>query len=143
MARAAHLPISPLGRSQDARVKQRGYVAKSERSTGSVKSLFPIQLRWSGAGPRSQGEFVQVNRLSAIFDELQFPSPERFDMGRAPNRHQSFGHGIHFCLGAPLARLEACVINVDKNTAYPRAFTELRTAERISEVCELRQRKYP
>jgi len=53
-----------------------------------------------------QGEFVQVNRLSANFDELQFPEAERFDIGRNPNRHQSFGHGIHFCLGAPLARLE-------------------------------------
>lgn len=53
-----------------------------------------------------QGEYVQVNRLSANFDEQQFPEAERFDIGRSPNHHQSFGHGIHFCLGAPLARLE-------------------------------------
>lgn len=53
-----------------------------------------------------KGEYVQVNRLSANFDERQFPVAERFDVGRSPNRHQSFGHGIHFCLGAPLARLE-------------------------------------
>ena len=52
------------------------------------------------------GEQVQVNRLSANFDERQFPDPERLDIGRNPNRHQSFGHGVHFCLGAPLARLE-------------------------------------
>lgn len=57
-----------------------------------------------------QGEQVQVNRLAANFDERQFPDPERFDVGRTPNRHQSFGHGIHFCLGAPLARLEIRVV---------------------------------
>jgi cytochrome P450 len=53
-----------------------------------------------------KGDIVQVNRLSANFDECYFVDPERFDVGRSPNKHQSFGHGIHFCLGAPLARLE-------------------------------------
>jgi cytochrome P450 PksS len=57
-----------------------------------------------------KGEFVQVNRLSANFDEGHFPEPERFDVGRNPNRHQSFGHGVHFCLGAPLARLEVRIV---------------------------------
>lgn len=57
-----------------------------------------------------KGEYVQVNRLSANFDEQQFPEADRFDVGRNPNRHQSFGHGVHFCLGAPLARLEVRMV---------------------------------
>jgi cytochrome P450 len=43
---------------------------------------------------------------SANLDETQFPDASTFDIRRHPNRHLGFGHGIHFCLGAPLARLE-------------------------------------
>jgi cytochrome P450 len=44
---------------------------------------------------------------SANHDESQFPNPDVFDIERKPNGHMAFGMGIHVCLGAPLARLEA------------------------------------
>ena len=46
---------------------------------------------------------------SANHDEVQFEGPDDLDLGRAPNPHLAFGQGIHYCLGAPLARLEAQV----------------------------------
>jgi cytochrome P450 len=53
------------------------------------------------------GEVVLPCLSSANRDPRQFPDPDRFDVRRTPNRHLAFAFGIHFCLGAPLARLEA------------------------------------
>lgn len=54
----------------------------------------------------SQGDLVVAVLGSANHDETQFPEPERFDITRQPNKHLAFGQGAHFCIGAPLARLE-------------------------------------
>jgi cytochrome P450 PksS len=55
------------------------------------------------------GEMIMASLLSANHDPEQFTEPERFDITRTPNRHLSFGSGLHFCLGAPLSRLEAMI----------------------------------
>jgi cytochrome P450 PksS len=54
-----------------------------------------------------RGSVVTALIASANHDEAVFDNPERLDITRSPNRHLTFGKGIHFCLGAPLARLEA------------------------------------
>jgi cytochrome P450 len=54
-----------------------------------------------------KGDVVAPLFASANRDETVFPDPDRFDVTRNPKDHIAFGHGIHFCLGAALARLEA------------------------------------
>jgi cytochrome P450 len=53
---------------------------------------------------------VVVYYGAANRDERRFPDPDRFDVGRIPADHVGFGAGIHLCLGAPLARLEARIV---------------------------------
>ena len=56
-----------------------------------------------------RGSTVNLLIASANLDETAFPDASRFDITRTPNRHVSFGLGTHYCLGAPLARLETRV----------------------------------
>jgi cytochrome P450 len=63
---------------------------------------------------------------SANRDATQFPEPDRFDIQREPNRHLAFGHGIHFCVGAPLARLEARIV-------LPMMLDQLRGLRRVED----------
>ena len=56
--------------------------------------------------PIAAGESVLLSYVSANRDEDVFDDPFRFDIGRDPNKHLAFGYGVHFCLGAALARIE-------------------------------------
>jgi cytochrome P450 len=56
--------------------------------------------------PIAKGESVLLSYVSANRDDEVFDDPFRFDVGRDPNKHLSFGYGVHFCLGAALARME-------------------------------------
>ncbi len=51
-------------------------------------------------------EWVLLVTSSANRDPGRFPDPDRLDLGRDTSGHVAFGHGIHYCVGAPLARLE-------------------------------------
>jgi cytochrome P450 len=86
-------------------------IEEALRYDSPVQGLFRTTTREVSLGdtviPADQK--VLVLYASANRDETQFPDADRFDITRLPNNHVAFGHGIHFCLGAPLARLEARV----------------------------------
>ena len=67
-----------------------------------------------------QGDRVMLLMASANRDPAQFADPDRLDIARNPNPHLAFGHGIHFCLGAPLARLEVEIGLAEMIKRYPR-----------------------
>jgi cytochrome P450 len=75
------------------------------RSTGSFPRIATQDVRIGGVLIRA-GEGVLFQRAAADRDERVFDEPEQIDLARAPNPHLGFGHGVHHCLGAQLARLE-------------------------------------
>jgi cytochrome P450 len=68
--------------------------------------LATVDLEIHGTNIR-KGEWLYLVIGAANRDPEQFPEPDKFDISRADNKHIAFGAGAHFCLGAPLARLEA------------------------------------
>lgn len=66
------------------------------------------------------GETVLLSLASANRDSERFPEPDRLALDRAANGHLALGHGIHYCLGAPLARLETEIALDALLTRFPR-----------------------
>ena len=77
-----------------------------------VRTPFPRLARVTTVDTHIGGQTVPAGRLvipwvaAANRDPARFPDPDRFDIHRNTTGHLAFGHGIHFCIGAPLARLE-------------------------------------
>ncbi|MCX2184637.1 cytochrome P450 [Streptomyces sp. SKN60] len=66
------------------------------------------------------GSVVLVGLAASARDAARFPDPDRFDVHRDPRGHLAFGHGIHYCLGAPLARLEGKIAIRSLLERFPR-----------------------
>ena len=77
------------------------------------------------------GEMVMLPFPSANRDPAVFPDPDRLDLERTPNPHLAFGHGVHFCLGASLARLEAEV-------AFSKLFARFSKLEQVGDPPRMR-----
>jgi cytochrome P450 len=85
----------------------------------------PIQARLVTADVELHGRTVPAGSKIALLtgsagrDERQYPDPDRFDVNRKLGGHVSFGQGIHFCLGAALARMEGRVALQELLTRFP------------------------
>jgi cytochrome P450 len=82
------------------------------RYAGPATGVF---MRWAwedveiGGQMIRQGDAVNALLHAANRDPEAFENPDRFDITRNPNKHLGFGSGVHYCLGAPLARMEGAV----------------------------------
>ncbi|MHC3474219.1 cytochrome P450 family protein [Streptomyces sp. 7R007] len=87
-----------------------GAVEEMLRYEGPVENAtfrFAAERLEIGGTSIAPGEAVMVGLTAAGRDGTRHPDPDRFDIRRDARGHLAFGHGIHYCLGAPLARLEA------------------------------------
>jgi cytochrome P450 len=85
----------------------------------------PVQGRWTTREVRLHGVTIPAGSKvllltgSAGRDERAFPDPDRFDVGRKMDHHLSFGYGIHFCVGAALARMEGRIALEETLARFP------------------------
>jgi pimeloyl-[acyl-carrier protein] synthase len=114
--------VNLIGNGTLALLRHRDQLRRLRKDPGLIASAVEELLRYDGPVQRTarvsgedvaiagrtiaKGELVMPFIGAADRDPAQFPDPDRLDITRTDNRHIAFGWGIHFCLGAPLARLE-------------------------------------
>jgi cytochrome P450 len=114
--------VNLIGNGTLALLRHPDQLQRLQRDPGLITGAIEELLRFDGPVQRTaripsedivigghtiaKGEMVMPFIGAADRDPAQFPHPDRLDIGRADNRHIAFGWGIHFCLGAPLARIE-------------------------------------
>jgi cytochrome P450 len=114
--------VNLIGNGTLALLRHPGELRRLREEPGLIGSAVEELLRYDGPVQRTAripsedvtiggrtipaGEMVMPFIGAADRDPAHFPDPDRLDLGRADNRHIAFGWGIHFCLGAPLARVE-------------------------------------
>jgi cytochrome P450 len=93
----------------------RSLIPQAIEETLRYEAPSPVQARYVATDVEHYGQHIPSGSVmllingSANRDERRFQDADRFDVQRAVGRHLSFGHGIHLCLGAALARLEGRV----------------------------------
>ena len=107
-----------LGRNPDSMAAlrskpelMRGAIEEMLRYDGPVQATFRTATKDTviGGTPITAGMGAFVILAAANRDPAQFKDPEKFDIARESNDHVAFGDGIHFCIGAPLARMEGSI----------------------------------
>ncbi len=114
--------VNLIGNGTLALLRHPGELRRLRESPGLIASAVEELLRYDAPVQRTaripstditiggrtigKGEMVMPFIGAADRDPAQFPDPDRLDLARTDNRHIAFGWGIHFCLGAPLARVE-------------------------------------
>src|SRR5438552_9126118 len=114
--------VNLIGNGVLALLRNPGELERLRATPGLITNAVEELLRYDGPVQRTarvasapatiggrtiaKGEMVMPFIGAADRDPSQFPDPDRLDLTRADNRHIAFGWGIHFCLGAPLARVE-------------------------------------
>ncbi|WP_330281847.1 cytochrome P450 family protein [Streptomyces sp. NBC_00588] len=87
-----------------------GAVEEALRYEGPVENAtfrFAAEPLEIGGTKIDRGDAVMIGLIAADRDTRRYADPDRFDVRRDTRGHLAFGHGVHYCLGAPLARLEA------------------------------------
>ncbi len=114
--------VNLIGNGTLALLRHPAQLRRLRENPGLIASAVEELLRYDGPVQRTaripsadvtfdgltigKGEMVMPFIGAADRDPAQFPDPDRLDITRTDNRHIAFGWGIHFCLGAPLARVE-------------------------------------